>query len=683
MKIPHIAIYIRVSTTDQVEDGLSMDSQPASVIGKLGERVGEGRFTFEIFSDEGKSGGSGPVPWDTVRKPRARKGLWNLIQGLREGKFTHVGAYRLDRIYRDMLGQIGFYELLMQPMKIEYVLVKDSFDTSLTGQFTHKMLSSVAEYQRQQISENIKQNLAYRREQGYYLGTVPFGWRRELPDEFVGRRPNILPVQSEAEVVARIKDLYLSGMSERAISRVLNEEGVAHKKSIGKWRTNTVNLVLINPTHAGLVRQADGSLKEGLHFEHRVYDRSELSRIHSRLERNRKRLKGVPRTQPFRLFSGIAYCGHCGQKLASSFHTSSPGYRCLGLSISSDGSHVYIGARRLEELVVGQLAHLAASAKVLGEIENQVETLIRGQDVQIAKRASEVRSARARVEDESDELVEAIAKKTLSHARAKKTLDELENTAARLDRELFELDRQLSRSSDRIEEIKNAKRQIHKFTEVWTHLSDAERREALHTVIERIDVHTEAERKWLRIKFVFAESPVELEVLRGAERYRTGKPDGIASLTPRELAALKHVLDGATYVQIGKYFESTAVNAHSTLRHACIKLGVKNFSEAAKLAEPLIRRIQDQLPLFGPANRTRHLAKRLKVMEYQIIGLRAEGLNPKEIALRTGIDQARVSTMLDRGLARLEVKTAKAALIKLTNDESYLPISMSNRRRIG
>ncbi len=682
MAIPHVAIYSRVSTNIQAEEGMSMDSQPIMVKKKLDEVFGKDRYTYVEFSDEGKSGGSGPKPWATERRTGDRKGLSAMLDGLRKGEFSHVAAFRLDRIYRDLLGHMGLYAEVMKPRGIEFILAADTFDTSSIGQFTQGILAGVAELQRHQICDNIKRNLDLKREQGFYLGTIPFGWRREALTEAAGRKANIVPIPSEQAVVIRIKEMYLSGSSEQAIAETLNLEKVPHKKSVGKWRANTVNLVLVNPTHAGLVRQPDGSLGKGLHILARFYDESVLSQIQGRLARNRKRLKGVACTQPFRLFSGIVYCGHCGGKLQGSFHTESPGYRCLGFGPSRNSSHVYISAKPLEELVVAELAHLAASPAFLNEIESQIESLIRGQDDQIRRRTVEIRTAKAEVEKQTDKIIDSIAGGVISQPQARKKMSELECSQTALEKELHELEKQLNLSHERADQIIAAKKSLSKFTKVWAYLSDSERREALHLAIERIDVFAGEEVKYLQVKFVWDDIPKRVDVLRGAERYRTGKVDGVASLTPRELATLKHTLDGANYVQIARYFETTLTNAHALLARATRKLKAGSVQEAARLAEPMIRRIESQLPLYGPAGRIMHSPKRLKVMEYQILGLAAEGVNKKEIALRTGLEEERVASLLDSALVKLQVKAAKTGMNKLEKDDSCLPVSMCNRRRI-
>ena len=688
MSVPHVAIYRRVSTMVQADDGISLENQPVMVLQELDKRFGKGGYTYEVFTDEGKSGGSGPKPWAMVRRPRDRKGLFELIQRLTNGEFTHVGAYHPDRIYRDHLGHLALYSEIMKPRGIQFVFVTGSFDTTSEGLFAQGVIAGVAELQRHQISENIKRNLDCKRRDGYYLGTVPYGWKRQVGSECPGGRTNIIPVPGEREVVLRIKDLYLSGVSMQAIADMLNREGVPHKRTIGRWKNNTVALVLTNPTHVGKVRQPDGSLAPGLHYEDRFYDESVLAQIMDRLERNRKRLKGVAHTQPFRLFNGIAYCGHCRRRLNGSFHTESPGYRCLGNGTSDDGSHVYISAKVLEELVVAQLGVIARSPEMQSQIEEKIESLIRRQDCELHSRLVKIRYTLQETEVKIGRIVDAIASGVLSNATARKQIQGLEEATQALLEEELGIEAQLSASARRTDQVRNAQQALHRFTEVWGYLSDAERREALHISIEKLEVFARDERKWIRVKFVFDEEPIEIEVLRGAERYRSGKLDGVALLTARELAALKHILDGADYNQISVYFESSPTSAFSLLNRARQKLGVevpgmKGHREAARRAEHHIRRVQSQLPLFGRASKIKRSATKLKTMEYQVLILAAEGKSEPAISAHTGISQERVSALLSAALEKLDRKTASAALKRLEADEEFLPISMSNRRRIG
>ena len=113
------------------------------------------------------------------------------------------------------------------------------------------------------------------------------------------------------------------------------------------------------------------------------------------------------------------------------------------------------------------------------------------------------------------------------------------------------------------------------------------------------------------------------------------------------------------------------------------KLNAKSVADAVALAAPTIRRLTSQLPLYGKIEAPKHSPKRLKVMEYQILSLAAEGKGTKEIALHTGVSGERVKAMLDSALTKLDVKGAVAGMNKLSKDDSLIPVTMSNRRRRG
>ena len=123
MKIPHVAVYTRVSTTDQAEDGLSLDAQCAQCLAFLAKSFGPNQFTYEFFSDPGRSGAKGPKPWATSRSRGDRAGLWDLIQKVKAGEFTHVIAFRVDRIYRDHLSFGILKREVLRPAGVELLLV--------------------------------------------------------------------------------------------------------------------------------------------------------------------------------------------------------------------------------------------------------------------------------------------------------------------------------------------------------------------------------------------------------------------------------------------------------------------------------------------------------------------------------------------------------------------------------
>ncbi|MBL8065636.1 MAG: recombinase family protein, partial [Chthonomonadaceae bacterium] len=600
------------------------------------------------------------------------------------GRFTHVCAYRGDRIYRNHLGAIGLYTDLLRPNGVKLIYVAEDWDESLGGQLVVGVLATVAEHQRRQIGENIARTLEYRRSNGYYMGAVPFGWRRETLEEKKNPRLNIVPVPEEREVVIRIKDWYLSGMSEQAIAQKLNAEGVPQKRGLGNWQATTVGGVLQNMTHAGLCKKTkDGPPCPGLHFEQRFYDEADYVRIIERTTRNRKRFKGVSATQPFRLFAGLVFCGGCGRALQSSFYTDSPCYRCLGNAASGERSHVYVSAMGLETTVVCHLEQIAREPEARLESERQIELIVRGQNHELRAEAKALRTAIDALESQASNLTEAVKFGAISNERARASFDDLDAKDKELRTRLKGVCDNLAASDSRASIIRAANKALDNFPALWGSMTDAERRECLHSMVERIDAFAEPGRKWLSVKLVTQEEPVIVPMLRGVERYIRERPDGPAALTPREIAALYLASKGLDYNQIAVQFETRPSNTHTLLKRAREKLGAKTNMVAWTMVEPLVRDNLSQLPLFGKSKEPRRSKFRLRTTEFKVLEFVHKGESMESIADRTGQHVDRIRELLDRAVAKAGCSVVSEAWEKVEADPRLWPKTMENRGRIG
>lgn len=97
-----------------------------------------------------------------------RPELQKLLSELREGDVIVV--YKLDRISRSTKHLIELSEQF-QEMGVEFVSIRDSIDTSTAnGRFFFKMLASIAELERDIISERTKAGLESARARGHNGG---------------------------------------------------------------------------------------------------------------------------------------------------------------------------------------------------------------------------------------------------------------------------------------------------------------------------------------------------------------------------------------------------------------------------------------------------------------------------------------------------------------------------------
>ncbi|MBS1707760.1 MAG: recombinase family protein [Armatimonadetes bacterium] len=679
MKIPHVAVYVRVSTKDQAEEGLSMDAQPANALKKLDEEFGKGMYTYELFEDAGKSGGLGPKPWATECKRTERQGMWALIQAVKAGRFSHVVAFRSDRLYRDQLGFLGFYTEVLKPNGVKLLFVAENFDESISGQLTAGVLAGVAEWQRKQTGENIQKTLDYRRSNGFYLGLPPYGWRMETPAEHEGRMVNIRPVEELVPTVRRIKDLFLSGNSFSAVARILNDEHVPPPSGVGKWSHGSVEKILRCHVHAGLTKtDREGTLGKGVHYDHRIYDEEDFRLVQDRILRCRKRLRGPAVNQPFRLFAGLVHCGHCGAPLYSQFNQAQPSYMCFGDRQAEEASHVYVNARRLEAVVLEQLVRIALEDEVQEEAASALEALVNEQDDALRSEGARLKKALEDIESKERKVGEALASGDIPQNVARGLFAGYEKETTGVRSRLVEIEKSLGESESRLQVAKRAQSNLRDIPMLWSTMSDAEKREVLHVVIERIEAHAGEHRKWIKVYFATGHEPVELEVLAGMERYKPRKADGAEALSERELAALYHVLQGADYKKVAEHFGTSRANAHNILRRAAHKVGENDPRRAAKKIEARLIRFRSQLPLFGKV-RVSFQTRRLRVGEYHVLMYAAKGETVQTTAALCGIAVERVEALLKQALAKLGASSVPEATRALEQNPHLLPIVMEHR----
>ena len=115
MKKYKVAIYIRVSTKKQVEEGFSLEAQRERL-----EKICEtnGYIIYKVYADEGKSG-----------KDTNRPAFQEMMNDMKEGKFDKILVMKLDRISRSVIDlEIMIKE--MQQNNVEFESASEKIDTS-------------------------------------------------------------------------------------------------------------------------------------------------------------------------------------------------------------------------------------------------------------------------------------------------------------------------------------------------------------------------------------------------------------------------------------------------------------------------------------------------------------------------------------------------------------------------
>jgi len=179
---PLALAYVRVSTSEQVEEGASLDAQAAALI-EAAERKG---FRVEVIREEGRSG----------KSLKGRPALAEALDRLSKGEAQALYAQRLDRLSRSVADFAHLLDRATRQGWTVAVLDADVDTSTPSGEFLVNVLASAAQYERRIIGARTRDALAQRRREGVRLG-----------------RPSIL----DASTVARISAERGQGRSLRAI----------------------------------------------------------------------------------------------------------------------------------------------------------------------------------------------------------------------------------------------------------------------------------------------------------------------------------------------------------------------------------------------------------------------------------------------------------------------------------
>ncbi|MBR3740988.1 MAG: recombinase family protein [Clostridia bacterium] len=229
------AIYIRVSTKWQAEDGDSLPMQREELPKYVEYALGIKKY--EIFEDAGFSA-----------KNTDRPDYQLMMSRVRQGEFSHIVVWKLDRISRNLLDFAAMYAEL-KSLGVVFISKNEQFDTSTAiGEAMLKIILVFAELERNMTSERVAATLISRAQGGQWNGgRVPFGYDHEKGSE------EFTINEKEAATVRLIYDLYEQGRSLLSIAQHLNENGYGTRSGI-PWSPTTVHKMLTSPFYVGSYR---------------------------------------------------------------------------------------------------------------------------------------------------------------------------------------------------------------------------------------------------------------------------------------------------------------------------------------------------------------------------------------------------------------------------------------------
>lgn len=470
------ALYCRLSRDDELQgDSNSIVNQKA-ILSKYAKENG---FKNPLcFVDDGYSG-------TNFNRP----GWSELIEKVESGEVATIIVKDMSRLGRDYL-KVGFYtEVLFVEKGVRFIAINNGIDSNnqQDSDFT-PFLNIINEWYAKDTSKKIRAVMKSKGEAGEHLCTnAPYGYRKDPED-----KKRWLVDEEAAEVVKRIFTLCLDGYGPSQIARILKTDKVltpaAYWQARGKttnqpvpdnpyrWVADTVATILEKKDYLGhtvnfkTYKQSYKSKKKlynpvekQLVFENTheaIIDIDTWERVQE-LRRNKRR---PTRTGKTNMFSGIARCADCGEKL----------YYCTSKNFEARQDHFVCSTSRRKSkdvcpthfiravvLEQGVLAHLRLVIACVANHEERFRKAMGAKQKadakkELAAKRRQLTQGERRIE-ELDRLFKRIyednANGKLSDSRFQMLSDDYEQEQSNLREKLLQLNEEITQQEEQAENI--------------------------------------------------------------------------------------------------------------------------------------------------------------------------------------------------------------------------------------
>lgn len=334
------------------------------------------------------------------------------------------------------------------------------------------------------LSERVRAAMRKKAVKGEVLGRPPYGYK-------VGNRRRLELIPEEAVVVRYIYRLYLNeGMGIRLIARRLNGEDLKTRRG-GNWSMVSIRDILRNRAYLGTYSRF-GVRVPGSHPS--LVSNEDFRMVQDRL--NARRTSYAPRVASQFLLSGMAHCGHCGNKLIGvsrkqswkrqSGEKASNSYRYYQCESRTNQSVCNYHTRRADDLetqVRQALGEAFANGAGFPQAGDDAAVLAEQHD-ELDRHRARLRAIDRRIEGYIDAAVKGrLAKEKmhkLSVAAAGERLaveDAIESVERRIANHLSASDRKRGRE-----------REVTHLLDAWDEVTFPERQSALREAVARVTV---------------------------------------------------------------------------------------------------------------------------------------------------------------------------------------------------
>ena len=246
------AIYTRKSSEEGLEQAFnSLDAQREACAAFILSQKHEGWTVLPtLYDDGGFSGG-------TMERPALKR----LIADIEANAIDVVVVYKVDRLTRALSDFAKLVEVFDR-RGVSFVSITQQFNTTTSmGRLTLNVLLSFAQFEREVISERVRDKIAASKKKGLWMGGMP-------PLGYDVENRKLVVNDAEARIVADIYQRYLALRSVHALRDELADAGIKSKRRTRpdgteygsqKFSRGALYLILQNRLYLGEVTHKEQS----------------------------------------------------------------------------------------------------------------------------------------------------------------------------------------------------------------------------------------------------------------------------------------------------------------------------------------------------------------------------------------------------------------------------------------
>lgn len=305
--------YCRFSAEAQ-KDGYSIDAQKRAIREYCKK---EGLDLLEFYIDEARTG-------TNDKRPNFQR----MMDDVSKGIFDAIIVHKRDRFSRNKF-DFALYGQRLNDFNIKLLSVTECNDDTPENDILTSMLEAFAAYYPKNLSREVRKGMDEAARMGMATGGAPsFGY---ITDP---KTRKYVIVESEAEIVRKIYDWFLSGLKINDIVVELEKNGVKTKRG-NPMKAKAVMRILTSEKYLGTTifnSYHDYSGKRALTPKSdlikvedsfpAIIDKDTFLQVQKIIDSGR-RGHYARRTKEDYILSGYVYCGECGSKMKGSASTKS------------------------------------------------------------------------------------------------------------------------------------------------------------------------------------------------------------------------------------------------------------------------------------------------------------------------------------------------------------------------